>query len=193
MATRSIMKARRTARRVLIAAAAIIGCSSVTVSADTTSRVDPMRCEALKLKCDSRYHMCLSRCDSIADRRAIASPEVGEEVRATCSNGCEIRHRNAELRLEQRPVCNDPAPAEPNPQACASKLLWVKANYMRCMANCHARFDQRPEFDCDSRVSECYDVYHAETDAMNADPICGNGPAETVPMEEAPESCGGTD
>lgn len=137
----------------------------------------------------------MSRCDGVADRRALHSPEDGEEMRSNCSNSCELRHCNTQLRLLQRPVCKghvDGPPPPPNPQACAAKLLWVKANYMQCMGRCHARFDQRPAFDCDGCVSGCYDVYRSENDDTNADPICSNGPADQVPVEAQPTACAAT-
>lgn len=190
MATRSIMKTAGAVGRVVIATAAIIGYSNVTVSASPGT--DPMRCEALRLKCDSRYHMCLSRCDGIADRRAVRSPEDAENVRGNCSNACEVRHYNMQQRLEQRPVCSNPdreTPTLANPQACAAKLLWGKATYMQCLGRCHARFDKRPAFDCDGCVSQCYDGYRAETEETNAEPICSSGPAEAMPLEAEPSSC----
>lgn len=195
MATRSIKKTAGAVGRVMIATVAIIVYSNLTVSAGTSSRTDPMRCEALRLKCDSRYHMCLSRCDGIADRRALRSAEDGEDMRTNCSNACEVRHYNMEQRLEQRPVCSNPEPETPtpaNPQACAAKLLWGKATYMQCLGRCHARFDQRPAFDCDGCVSRCYDEYRGEIEDTNAEPICSKGPAESVPVEAEPSSCTAT-
>jgi len=192
MATRSIINNARTVGRVIITAAAIVGNASLMVRADVGAGTDPMRCEALKLRCDSRYHMCLSRCDKVADRRALRAPEDGERVRSQCSNACDLRHYRKLLRLEERPVCRgrDPKPQPAsNPQACAAELLWIKANYMQCKGRCHVRFDQRPAFDCDDCVSRCYDEYRADTESTNTEPICGDGPAEAVPDEAEPAEC----
>jgi len=186
MTTSTIARAAGLAARVMMITAATIGYSSATAGAATMP--DPMRCEALKLKCDSRYHMCLSRCDAIADRRAVSAPEDSEGIRSNCSNACDVRHENAELRLKQRPVCDGghPDPVPPDPQACAAKLLWIKSDYVHCKGRCHARFDQRPAFDCSECLSGCYDVYRSDTATTIADPICADGPAEEVPLEPPP-------
>lgn len=197
MNKQSIKKTVGTAGRIAIVAAAFIGYSSASVSAGA-SGTDPMRCEALKLRCDSRYHMCLSRCDAFADRRAARAPEDAEGVRRSCSDTCERRHFRKQQRLEQRAICNahepettPPAPA--NPQTCAAQLLWVKADYMQCIGNCHSRSDRRPEFDCDDCVSACYDKYRADTDDSSSDPVCSEGPAEPVELEAEPSACTETD
>jgi len=188
MAKKSIMRAVGGVARAMVVAVAVVGYSDAASAAGA----DPMRCEALKLRCDSRYHMCLSRCDGVADRRSVRSPENAEAVRTRCSDSCDMRHERMEQRLKERRVCKghgpEPVPT-PNPQTCAAELLWVKANFIQCMGRCHARLDQRPAFDCDDCLSRCYDEYRADTKGANEEPICAEGPVETVPEEGEPAPC----
>ena len=159
---------------------------------------NPARCEALRLKKQSAYYDCLSRCD-----RRVARGHIDQDE---CEARCERALFAAEDRVEQSVPCQPevvdteppveeppppPAPppvVAPDPARCEAQALQIEARHMICHGRCLAAAQRRAEFDpsvCELRCDQ-----RAETSIARllAKPICALGRMPVGQARQAGES-----
>jgi hypothetical protein len=184
-------------RRACVGLAALAGLLGLPMIAAAQAS-NPTRCEALKLKKESAYYDCLSRCD----RRAARGRVEASECEARCGNAFDA----AIFRVEHSPPClpepppesepppeappdDEPKPepvVQPDPEQCEAQLLQIEARELLCRVRCTSRASRNTEFDKASCDAGCEERCHAATDATLAKPICGSGRMPSGQMRQSP-------
>ena len=100
--------------------------------------IDPMRCEARRMRSDSRRFECLVRCDRRSSQHADARMDADTSPQDDCASACQKRAAAAMARVENNPPCaTHPVPGEPG--TCEARLLRLGAENLVCNARCTSR------------------------------------------------------
>ena len=136
------------------------------------------RCDAAKLRADSREAMCKAHCEQQSESK---SADQRADWTATCLENCHTRCDRDKTRIERGPACIT-VPDQPDPERCAGKLLSALAQYNFCLSECpddasamvsDLRSDRVPRsVACRER---CNGNYSATSEKVKADPICAKG------------------
>ncbi|MEO8601087.1 MAG: hypothetical protein ABI629_00785 [bacterium] len=105
-------------------------------SAAAASGVNPLRCEARKLRVESQFYECGSRCDRRATREGPsdnASPAADTDCDANCAARYDVAMHHADTTS---PCVLD---GEPDPPRCEARLLRVRASERVCQSRCARR------------------------------------------------------
>lgn len=137
---------------------------------------EDLRCEALKLRRESRHYSCLSRCEGLADRKAVQlGDEAADEILQECADGCDVALAHALERIEtKRTVCSsgDDSGSVPDPNLCSSKLVQMEANFLTCKARCMKRAEKRERFDQDACENRCTERNDRKVGHVLDSPMC---------------------
>jgi hypothetical protein len=133
-------------------------------------QTDVLRCEALQLNRESRFHTCLARCD----RRAEKS-ESFDSVR--CDESCQTGLQAALDRINAKRVCVDP-PADVH--LCEAKMLKVEASHLVCESRCRKKGQRSDHFDVTQCLAGCDEVSATASDETMRSPTCAAGRMASV-------------
>ena len=143
-----------------------------TTSAALANGADPLRCEARKLRCDSEYFQCVSRCDRRAAR--VAARPAGARPAATdttCEEKCVVRHERTMLRIATTSPCAETD--TPDPATCEARLLRLAANDRLCEARCGRR--ERRTGEATECLARCQARCDGALDDVLAQIVCAEG------------------
>ncbi|MDX2168279.1 MAG: hypothetical protein SF182_14490 [Deltaproteobacteria bacterium] len=133
---------------------------------------DPLRCEARKLRGDSEYFQCVSRCDRRSSREAArlggARPAAAD---TDCEDKCAARHDETMQRIAVISPCA--SEGTPDPATCEARLLRIAANHRICQSRCGRR-DRTSESTADC-LARCDARCATSVDDTLAQLICGDG------------------
>jgi hypothetical protein len=131
---------------------------------------DPLRCEARRMRCDSRQFECLVRCD-----HRVKSSQTD------CTSACEKRATQAMNRIENNPPCTvGPVTAEPG--TCEARQLRIGAASLVCSARCTSRGQGNDAFDLAACLQTCQTRCNTVLEEIQASPICADGRVGTDPI-----------
>lgn len=143
-----------------------------TASAQTD---DSLRCEARKMRAESQYFGCLSRCDRRVDRWAARPADRRTAASAPdCDAVCTQHYDDDLARIGGKAPCTLDPGAGPDPKDCEARMLRLSASTLRCQARCgrrHAREGFEPN-DC---LAVCQTRCDTAADELKADPVCAAG------------------
>ena len=151
----------------------LIGMVALLAGGPTPSQAqiaNPARCEALKLKKESAYYDCLSRCERRVRRGGISADD--------CEQGCQTAFDAAVFRVEQSDPCQPPPPTPtptPDPQQCEAQLLQIQARELLCQGRCAARGERNPDYDEAGCDEQCNTRCQTSSDMTMAKVVCSQG------------------
>jgi hypothetical protein len=137
--------------------------------------VDPLRCEAKQLRCDSDLYQCLARCDRVAARRDARSTDSDAGNDDRCGTACYDRRQAAEDRMQAKPPCAAVS-VEPDPGHCEAMLLRKDAAFMLCQSRCGRRAEQHSGFDWSACEDACTMRHDEDRQQILSSPVCAAGP-----------------
>lgn len=144
----------------------------VVCGATAQAQTNVLRCEAHKLRCESRFYWCLSRCDRRAAARAATVGGDAQVKADRCEAKCEAAHSRRMARIQSVPPCQDVV-ITPDPMLCEALYLKTEASFNVCRAGCASREDPS------SCVSACETRYETALDQLRVDPVCRYGRASS--------------
>ena len=155
---------------------AVLGTASTAIAGG----VDPLRCEARKLRVEGDFYQCVSRCDRRATRGAArlngARPAPAD---SDCETKCTTRYDDSMRRADDTSPCV--LDGEPDPARCEARLLRVRAGERVCQSRCgrHEHTDSdatnclaRCQTRCDSTADDTLAQMVCAEGRMNASVIC---------------------
>ena len=141
-------------------------------SAQTTP--DSLRCEARKMRAESQYFACQSRCDRRADRAAARPVERRAEAPAPdCDTACTEHFDDDMARIGSKAPCTTVVDTTSDPKDCEAHMLRISASSLRCQARCGRQ--HRGGYDPAGCLANCQTRCETATDVLNQDPICSAG------------------
>jgi hypothetical protein len=143
-----------------------------TASAASAGGVDPLRCEARKLRVESEFYQCVSRCDRRATR---AASRLDGARPATADNDCETRCAARYDESMQRADGTSPCvlDGEPDAARCEARLLRVRASERICQSRCARR--DRADADATACPAHCRTRCETTADDTLAQMVCAEG------------------
>lgn len=195
MANTMVERAVRCGMACATLAGALVVVAGMPMSAEAQAS-SPARCEALKLKKESAFYECLSRCE----RRAARGRVDGSD----CDARCEAAYDAAIFRVEQSPPCqpeptvtptpdpDDPGDSTPpprrtvapDPEQCEAELLQIQARHLLCRVRCDAREGRNEDFDEVACNAGCDERCQTALEASLAKPVCASGRVPSGEMRQ---------
>ena len=135
---------------------------------------DSLRCEARKMRAESQYYACQSRCDRRADRSS-ARPAASRRADAPgqdCDAVCTQHFDDDMTRIGGKAPCATIV-VPPNPQECEARTLRLSAANLRCQVRCGR--EHREGHDPSDCRATCATRCGTTADELMADPVCHAG------------------
>jgi hypothetical protein len=142
--------------------------------------IDPLRCEARRLRCESELYQCVSRCERRGPRE-LAAPAGARPVLAddACEARCADRHGETMRRIAATPPC---APGgTPDAGLCEARLLRLGAAGLVCRSRC-GRAREREGVAGDACLDRCATRCAVAVADTMAQTICGRGRIGDAPL-----------
>jgi len=162
-----------TTKTTLLIAVMLFTATAGAVSAQ--SEGDSLRCEARKMRAESQYFGCLSRCDRRADRNTARPVERRADTTSQdCEATCTAHFDDDVARIGGKTPCTTTGPTVADPRDCEARMLRISASTLRCQARC-GRQHTRKDYDPSECLATCQNRCGTAADALMADPICAAG------------------
>ncbi len=165
-------------RKYIFAMVAIVIGFGTLLVAPARGEIDPFRCAAKQMRCESQRFDCLARCDRRASARMSHSAEAGPAEPPSCEQSCEDRYHGKMDRLAANPPCDEP----PSRSACEARLLRTAAANELCWSRCARRAASLDGFDGSACDESCTTRCETDADAIMAEPVCQDGRVGTEPI-----------
>jgi len=143
---------------------------SAPVPLSAQGHTDPMRCEARRMRCDSKQFECLVRCAG----GATGSTDTPTTKQSACKQACEKHAKQVMDRIERNPPCAS-GPIVGVPDTCEARVLRIGAASLVCASRCADQAQGHDAFDLDGCRQACQDRCNTSLADMLASPVCSDG------------------